>query len=94
VLKVSRSDENHRMPPKKRRARKVPATKNNRGGRRGGDGVRDCGLRQSGTKTYSDSTNEQANEMKTTADSNWFQAAWRQAGHRDPYRKRQVETLR
>ncbi len=26
-------------------------------------------------------TNEQAKEMKTTADTNWFQAAWRQAGH-------------
>ena len=69
------------MPPKKRRTRKVPATKNNSGGRRGGDGVRDSGLQQSGTRTYSDSTNEQANETKATADSNWFQAAWRQAGH-------------
>ena len=63
------------MPPK------VLATKNNSGGRRRGDGVRDSGLQQSGTRTYSDSTHEQANEMKTTADSNWFQAAWRRFGH-------------
>jgi hypothetical protein len=50
----------------------------NRGGRnaRGGRGN---DLQQSKAPT---STNERANE-KTTNDSDWFQAAWRQTGHKD-----------
>ena len=37
-------------------------------------GVRDSGLQQSGTRAYSHShsTNEQANDLKTAADSNGF----------------------
>ena len=42
---------------------------------------------------YSDSTNKQANEIKTTADSNWFQVAWRQAGHIEKDRSKLDDNL-
>ena len=74
-------------------SKKVPAKKSNRGGRRGGGGVRDSGLQQSGTRAYSHSTNEQANNLKTTADSNWFQAAWRRDGHIEKDRSKLFNNL-
>jgi hypothetical protein len=74
------------MPPKKLPASKKGGRgsrggKYNSGAHRGNGSCRDSGSQQSGTRESSDSTNEQANDLKTIADSNWFQAAWRRAGH-------------
>ena len=79
------------MPPKKLPASKKGGRvsrggKNNSGAHRGNGSGRDSGSQQSGTRESSDSTNEHANETKTTADSIWFKLL----GDKLVIKKRQV----